>query len=74
MSNYTATSVDIHDCSLEGATAALQEVLDGYTAVTAVLPVRCSYSVPDPDSSYKDFHYNQTGFIVVGITKRTRGG
>jgi hypothetical protein len=69
MANYSAISVDISDCSLEGATLLLQEVLNGMTAVTTVLSVKTSYSVCDPDSSYRDFHYNDVGFIVVGIEK-----
>jgi hypothetical protein len=74
MSNYSAISVDISDCSLEGATLLLQEVLNGMTAVTAVLSVKTSYSVCDPDSMTRDFHYNDVGFIVIGIEKRKKEG
>jgi hypothetical protein len=66
---YKVTPVDFYDTSLAGAAGALEDLLNGLCAddmeITAILPQRLSFSTPDPDSSYRDFHYTETGLLVV---------
>ncbi len=67
---YEVRVIDTSGCSLEEAAGALETALnlltdDGLTCAQ-VVPARQAYSLPDPDSITRDFHYVDVGFLIIG--------
>lgn len=62
--------VDTDDVNLASAAGAIEDALnhavaEGLTNLH-VVPARQHYSMPDDRGSYRDFHYTEVGYLVIG--------
>jgi len=64
---HKVTAVEISDCTLEEAAGMLEVALNAFPGtVTLVLPCTATYSRPAGPGSMRDFHYAQSGYLIVG--------
>ena len=72
---YRVVVLDTDDMTVKDVAANLEELLNSFgkgARVMNVIPMTQSYSRPDPDSSYRDFHYRDHGILVVVEEKEPR--